>query len=142
MKLNFLLELITTASLGAIAWLHQFAIYPFFAQLPEEVFNPSYAKYWKGLKKILYPLILLQLVFFILMIFFRNYLWPEEWILTAFIILVNLFIIFFLNHPIHKRLAQNKHAELIGELKGLNLLSAVLWTAILALLLNFYAGDI
>lgn len=137
LRLYTTLSLIASAMLLGISLFNQFVTYPVLKEIPEADFFRIHKYYTDSIKRITLPLMLIEAITFILLIVFKGFLWPDEWLLSALCLIVLWISTWFLFFRMNKSLAKHKNNQLIDEMISLNWMRISLWLLKAALMFLF-----
>ncbi|MEK7722746.1 MAG: hypothetical protein AAB336_00185 [Acidobacteriota bacterium] len=128
-KIILIVNLASTLYLTGVIWLIQLVQYPFFAQVGRENFQEYHASHTFWITPVVAPAMILELITSVFLI-----LYPPENIdgkliwLALFLTLTVWLSTFFLQVPMHEKLAQGFDAEAHRFLVNSNWIRTIAWT--------------
>lgn len=137
-KILLLTNIAATLFLTGVIWTTQLVQYPFFAYLNAETFTKHHDEYRLWITPIVAPPMIVELLTAILLLFY-----PPENIDSKFIwfALVLTLVIwastFFVQVPLHEKLARGFDAPTIANLVNTNWIRTIAWSLRAALVLYF-----
>ena len=128
-KFFFLFNIASTFYLTGVIWLIQLVQYPFFSQVGAENFSKYHAAHTFWITPVVAPMMIVELITSIFLIFYP----PEniETKLILFGLLLTLIVwlsTFFLQVPMHEKLAQGFDSEAHKFLVSSNWIRTIAWS--------------
>jgi hypothetical protein len=133
------LSLIASTMLAAICWFNQFIIYPELREMNEKNFINLHKRITKAMFTLFLPLMMIETFSFFSMLRLENDHTPNEWLLSAFLLIILWIVNFVLVLRIHTKLDGEKHEKLLNELSILNWFRIFLWIS-KSVIFYFYFG--
>jgi uncharacterized membrane protein len=128
-KIIFIANLASTLYLTGVIWLVQLVQYPFFAQVGAENFSKYHASHSFWITPVVAPAMILELLTSVFLILYPPENIDVKLIWLGLILAVTLWIsTFFLQVPMHEKLAQGFNAEAHRFLVNSNWIRTVAWT--------------
>jgi hypothetical protein len=137
-KILLIMQLVATLSLTGIIWVIQFVQYPFFSYVEKGNFPKYHAAYTFWVTTIVAPLMILELLTTIIFLSVP----PENidynlLLLNSALTAVVWLSTFFIQVPLHKRLAAGFDANVHNSLVNSNWIRTIVWTLRSVLVLFF-----
>jgi uncharacterized membrane protein len=128
-KIIFIANLAATLYLTGVIWLVQLVQYPFFSQVGTESFSKYHASHSFWITPVVAPAMILELLTSVFLILYPPENIDVKLIWLGLILAVTLWIsTFFLQVPMHEKLAQGFNAEAHRFLVNSNWIRTVAWT--------------
>lgn len=138
-KILLIVQIVSTLMLTGVIWVIQLVQYPFFSYVEKANFPKYHAAYTFWITPIVAPLMIVELLTAVLILFYPpNYLDYKLFVFGLILCLAAWLSTFFIQIPLHDRLAAGFDAEAHAALVKTNWIRSLAWTARAVLI--FYFG--